>query len=262
MKTIEKFLPFHAVCSQGHLDILKLLVNFNKPHATLNTVENVSTCASGEQIRVYTGANGQKYASMFDLNARDDNDLTGLYTAVLASKYDICEYLLNLRVKQLTEQDLARMQQEKESKNKAKLKNAESSNSISLFSSLLSSLSSDDINQNISGSSGSSSNSFFDQLKNVFLDPKPTVDTVEAVKSMPDQAEPITPTAEAICDENAAYFNPINVNAYSKFGSTCLHEAIRSKQYALVNLLLNNGADANLPIYDTHIASSQVMQID
>ena len=233
------------MCSQGHLEILKLLVNFNKvPSKSPDNSAFFSTDA--EKLRVFTGgANSEKYLSMFDLNSLDVNDQSGLYAAVVANKYDICEYLINMRVKKLTQSDLIKIQQQEDNKQKEKLKTSESSGSISLFTSLISSLSNEEMKH---------SNSFFDHLKNVFLDPKPTPpcesllpsNLIDIDSSKKSQAETRDTTEPDI------YFNPININEYSKFGSTCLHEAIRNKNYLLVNLLLNNGANANLPIYDMH----------
>jgi GTPase SAR1 family protein/Leucine-rich repeat (LRR) protein len=51
-------------------------------------------------------------------------------------------------------------------------------------------------------------------------------------------------------EEKSPFFNPINVNSYSKFGRTCLHEAIRNGHIKLVQLLIQHGADVNLPIYE------------
>lgn len=196
---------------------------------------------------------------MFDLNSLDVNDQSGLHAAVVANKYDICEYLINLRVKQLTEKDLARIQrQQDENRQKTTntIKTSESSNSISLFSSLLSSLSNDDIKQN-----QTSGNSFFDHLKNVFLDTKSNETNIPSSPSVFIENKK---NNEEEDDEKQSppqpdtYFNPININQYSKFGSTCLHEAIRNKNYLLVNLLLNNGANANMPIYDVNSQSQNL----
>jgi hypothetical protein len=263
------------VCSQGHLEILKLLVTYNNPSSkssSSTTFDNLfsSTSSPLEQPKVFIsgggGGNGgieQKYLSMFDLNSLDVNDQSGLYAAVVANKYDICEYLINMRVKQLTENDLERirqLQQEEKSRREKvaaktpttkSIRTSESSNGISLFSSLLSSLSNDDIKQN----QQSQGNSFFDHLKNVFLDTKPTLENITTTTGTSSPSIQIETTKTNNDNEKQPlhsdiYFNPININQYSKFGSTCLHEAIRNKNYLLVNLLLTNGANANLPIYE------------
>jgi hypothetical protein len=234
------------------LEILKLLVNFNRNQQ----LPIISESSSLDQPKVYTGGiNGQKYTCMFDLNSRDVNDQSGLHTAVIGNKYEICEYLLNLRVKQLSEHDLNQIEHEK-NKAKSKLKTTESNNSISLFTSLLSSLSNDDINQNITSNSGGGG-SFFDQLKNVFLDSKPQPEPHIETAIPPVLIEPEISYGENKSQDDI-YFSPINVNSYSKFGSTCLHEAIRFKNYSLVNLLLTNGADANLPIYDMNSTPNEI----
>jgi len=63
--TIENFLPFHAACSQGHLDILKLLVESSSDNADLH--------------RVFTDDQQRRYTASFDLNAQDMNGHTGKF---------------------------------------------------------------------------------------------------------------------------------------------------------------------------------------
>ena len=197
------------------------------------------------------------------MNALDVNDQNALYTAVLANRYNICEYLLNLKVKKLTESDIAK--HEKLLKQIKIPRQKSSDGSVSIFTSLLSSLSSDDMNgPNGPSSSGiGASSSFFDQLKNVFLDPKPfepfvLVSSSESEKQIEASGNELEESSSSEDKPNEAevYFNPIDVNTYSKFGSTCLHEAIKKKNYLLVHLLLNHGANANLPIYDVNINSN------
>jgi len=40
------------------------------------------------------------------------NDQTGLHAAVIANRYEICEYLLNLKLKKLNENDIFQYQQQ------------------------------------------------------------------------------------------------------------------------------------------------------
>ena len=251
--TIENFLPYHAVCSQGHLDILKLLINYEPPPSQPTTNQLAK--------QICADSKGNPYLSLFDLNALDVNDQTALHTAVLANRYNICEYLLSLRVKKLTDSDIAK--HEKQLK-QLKIPRPKSSDaSVSIFTSLLSSLSSDDMNPNGSGSTSGigASSSFFDQLKNVFLEPRQPLEPFVLVSSSESEkqtgSEEESWTSELDKPHEAeVYVNPIDPNAYSKFGSTCLHEAIKKKNYLLVHLLLNHGANANLPIYDVNINSN------
>lgn len=94
MTTIEKFLPFHAACSQGHLDVLKLLVEYRS--SSLN--------------RVYFDSRGNRYLSTFDLNATDVNDQSGLFAAVLANRFEIVQYLLDVKLKLLSDSDCEKME--------------------------------------------------------------------------------------------------------------------------------------------------------
>lgn len=56
------------------------------------------------------------------------------------------------------------------------------------------------------------------------------------------------------------FFNPFNLDSYSKFGTTCLHEAIRSRNVDMVELLLSRGADANQQVFEFSAASSPSQQ--
>ena len=94
MTTIEKFLPFHAACSQGHLDVLKLLVEYRS--SSLNPV--------------YFDSRGSRYLSTFDLNATDVNDQSGLFAAVLANRYEIVQYLLDVKLKLLSDSDCEKIE--------------------------------------------------------------------------------------------------------------------------------------------------------
>lgn len=94
MTTIEKFLPFHAACSQGHLEVLKLLVEFRSSALT----------------RVYFDARGDRYLSTFDLNATDVNDQSGLFAAVLANRLEIVQYLLDFLCKKLSDSDCEKIE--------------------------------------------------------------------------------------------------------------------------------------------------------
>lgn len=53
------------------------------------------------------------------------------------------------------------------------------------------------------------------------------------------------------------YFNPVNISSYSKFGTTCLHEAIRCRNLRMVEFLLSKGADANQQIFDFNSGNQQ-----
>lgn len=94
MSTIEKFLPFHAACSQGHLDVLKLLIEHRSPSLD----------------QVYYDARGNRYASTFDVNACDVNEQSGLFAAVLANRLDVVRYLLDIKLRKLTDAECERIE--------------------------------------------------------------------------------------------------------------------------------------------------------
>jgi Leucine-rich repeat (LRR) protein len=258
--TIEKFLPFHAACAQGHIEILKLLVNFK------NSFEKEQQTYD----KVYSDASNQKYLSPFDLNALDVNEQSGLYAAVQGNRNVICEFLLNLKLKKLTDKDISKHE---EAVRKQNSKIPSESSSLFNLSSILS--------PNTQSVQPSSSISFFSQLKNVLLDssPKPQDSfVINYTKSSPfqdhhketlfdhehiaeEESDMSTGTDTAELSSNATvYFNPININNYSKFGTTCLHEAVKNRNFPLVQLLVAKGANVNLPIYEPLAQLSTVEQ--
>ena len=367
--TIEKFLPFHAACSQGHLDILKLLIEYGNASVTAC----IATSNNKQHYpRVFADERGQRYSFLFDLNALDVNEYTGLGSAVCANRHDICQYLLNLRVRLLSESEQLQLEQlhqrfavgaarsslSPSSSLSSSLSSAATSAAaaatasasqpslamfsssrpigvggggggggataasatasatsesqptaaaaaaaahISYSSSILSGLESIATGQPIF----SSSVSFFDHLKNAFMD------TIAPTSASASNAAPTSAFSAAFIDDQAnehqqdqhqsnddtdesratmsmlpldaqsrrnlaaafalssssnstsgggggsktVFFNPINLNGYSKFGNTCLHDAIRQRNYALVAMLVQHGADVHLPVYDMSLAS-------
>ena len=89
-------------------------------------------------------------------------------------------------------------------------------------------------------------------------------ETSSVMKKVPQQQQ--QQQLEVIEDddviEQAEYFNPFNIDSYSKFGTTCLHEAIRSRNAEMVELLLSRGADSNQQVFEfsSTIASSPQQQ--
>ena len=179
----------------------------------------------------------QKYQLLFDLNSLDANDQSALYHAVIANKYNICDYLLKLKVPLLSVSKASYYE-----------KNRQKINDLFTNESFYSSIS----------SSKSSNDSFLDQLKSVFLDPKSydpyyTINYSANEDSKVDTESSESETDESDTETNTEYFNPINVNQYSKFGFTCLHESIRAKNTKIADLLIKNGADPNLPVLDSNM---------
>lgn len=255
VNTIERFLPFHAVCSQGHIEILKLLVTF-KPQTR-----------PGEKAilydKIYQSASGDKYLNSFDLNAVDVNEQSGLFAAVQANRYQVCEYLLGLRFKKLSEKDVLRHEE------LVKKHNSQIPTENSSFFNLSSILSSATQPQN-QQQQPSTSFSFFSHLKSALLDntqvAKPSIDSYAVNYSKTGVNSTFHDNHhhdtlfdhEAIIEEEESdsdqqFFNPINLNKYSKFGTTCLHEAIKNRNLPLVQLLLAKGANVNSPIYETQV---------
>jgi len=177
------------------------------------------------------------------------NDQTGLHAAVIANRYEICEYLLNLKLKKLNENDIFQYQQQNILNETKRLNKSRTSSQISTSNK----------STNSNGDESTTSGSFFDHLKNVFLDIKsydPYIINYTANLDNEDhvlEEEEEDLTKPIITDEtNIIYFNPIEIDTYSKFGTTCLHETVRNKNFNLLKLLLNNGANFNLPIYGSN----------
>jgi ankyrin repeat protein len=149
--TIENFLPFHAVCSQGHLAILQLLLAFI-PTKSSSELEKLDE----EFQQIYTDYLDRRYLSSFDLNALDMNGQSGFHLAVLGNHLAICKFLVEYKVKQLDKQELDAYEQKRTKKMQSLL----NSNKIK-----------DDKKQE-ANEPDAPQYSLFDHFKNVFLDPK------------------------------------------------------------------------------------------
>ena len=157
--TIENFLPFHAVCSQGHLNILKLILNYKSPASfTSNENGNFFDDYNLDFQKVYSNDQHQKYLNSFDLNSLDMNGQSGLHLAVLGNHLEVCSYLLEYQIKQLSSRELSDYELKRTNKLKA-ISKSRTSSSVSQKSKAYS----DEDGPQIS---------LFDHLKNVFLDVK------------------------------------------------------------------------------------------
>lgn len=104
-------------------------------------------------------------------------------------------------------------------------------------------------------------------MKSVFLDTKAYDPYVinytsnpfekETIKEEQEHENPEDIENETDKAELCEYFNPFNINAYSKFGTTCLHEAVRCRNVKMVELLLSKGADANQQVFDFNSGNQQ-----
>ena len=64
--TIENFLPFHVVCSQGHVEILKLLLGYD-PAFNENSELSTTIQAYFDYKRVFVDhTGGNKYLNSFE----------------------------------------------------------------------------------------------------------------------------------------------------------------------------------------------------
>ena len=254
--TIENFLPFHAVCSQGHVEILKLLLGydpaFNENSELSTTIQAYFDESDFDYKRVFADhTGGNKYLNSFDLNELDMNGHNGLHAAVLANHENIVYQLLNYRVKKLTLSDLN--EYEKKIKHKLHMKALRLQQTQRRNSTPQRSKSIDEIG------------SLIDHFKNVFLDIKSYDPYVVNYHNEEEQLETINQNLEPAdvnlnrtispriseCEEE--WFNPFNVDSYSKFGSTCVHEAIRNGNRNIVSLLIESGhANVNLPVCDAN----------
>lgn len=172
---------------------------------------------------------------LFDLNSLDANDQSALYHAVIANKYNICDYLLKLKVPVLSLTKRSYYE-----KKRQKINDLFANESFHLSVS----------------SSKSSNDSFLDQLKSVFLDPKSYDPYYTINYSATEEAKTESESSDSEPEDEetpVVFFNPINVNQYSKFGLTCLHESIRAKNAKIADLLIKHGADPNLPVLDSNM---------
>lgn len=222
LSTIENFLPIHAACSQGHLEIVKLLMEHEYPDELINIYDDLTN-------------NLTLYLFAFDLNSRDINDLSILHSAVNSGKIEICKYLLNFKVKSYEKQYFLKFNVKKQRKYRLDRFISEyKKNTIKL----------------------GENQSFYDALYSFLNDEKPNESDSVIVKY----------TKEDNIEENEELklqlLNPIYINFYSKFGLTCLHDAIRQGNIELVKLLVEHGADINLPIEtsDKKIISNSLVE--
>lgn len=81
-----------------------------------------------------------------------------------------------------------------------------------------------------------------------------------ATKKVPQQQQQLEVIEDDDVIEQAEYFNPFNIDSYSKFGTTCLHEAIRSRNAEMVELLLSRGADSNQQVFEFSSTSASSPQ--
>ena len=243
IETIESFLPIHAACSQGHLNIVKLIIEYKYSGDFLNIYE-----ASGFNEQKECIVN--KYLFPFDLNMVDVNEQTILYTCVLSNKLDICEYLLKIKVKKLNKYELKKLSKKKQLD--YKLRN------------FISSYNQQQVVQ--TQQIDSAGYSFFNYLKGI-LDNKPsssnsneylTVRYEAEIKEEDNENEIVEDDDddELNSRDESLLFSPINLNYYSKFGFTCLHEAINIENLDLIKLLIEHNADVNLPVYDIQNVNS------
>lgn len=83
--TVEKWLPLHAACINGHIDVVELLLNYTYPDHLYAT------------YRDPTGETEWRLA--FDPNTQDVTGQTALYVACLLGNKPLVDLLVNWRVK-------------------------------------------------------------------------------------------------------------------------------------------------------------------
>lgn len=93
LHTVEKWLPIHAACINGHTALLDLLFQFNYPTKLLKTFEIVK---NNKII---------KYRMPFDVNELDVTGQSVLYVACLLGNSQTVETILNLKVPQLIDDE-------------------------------------------------------------------------------------------------------------------------------------------------------------
>lgn len=82
--TVERWLPLHAACINGHTTLVELLLNYPYPQELLSTLRD----ESGEW----------EWRVPFDPNTQDVTGQTSLYVACLLGNKPLVEYLLNWRL--------------------------------------------------------------------------------------------------------------------------------------------------------------------
>ena len=276
IQTIENFLPIHAACSQGHYELVKMLLEYNYPESLLNVYESTGDITTNDPY---------KYLFAFDLNSCDCNEQTILYTSICSNKYDLCKYLLDLKIKSLTMNFIhtkldrkkqidfklrkfllnhhnSKQQQQKQQLGSQSPSSTNINDSYAFYEQLKQFLNSkaDNIDSISTGSAGSGSGLVASKSRTSSIDSK----QLTVVYHSSQEDEQLLPQSQqqqqpVEIEEDLIFFNPFNVNMYSKFGCTCLHEAIRSQNINIIKLLINkHDADINLPIYDSTSVLDQI----
>jgi ankyrin repeat protein len=86
-QTVEKWLPVHACCINGHVAVLELLLKFPYPPRVMCTLKDKTA--------------EWAYDMPFDLNARDVTGQSVLYLACYVGNQKLVDCLLKFRVKSL-----------------------------------------------------------------------------------------------------------------------------------------------------------------
>lgn len=94
---MERWLPIHACCINGHVSVLELLFHFPYPQHVLRKFRD-----SSEQY---------EYFMPFDINERDATGQNILYVACLLGNKKLLDVILKFRVKatRITEQDVRKL---------------------------------------------------------------------------------------------------------------------------------------------------------
>jgi Ankyrin repeats (3 copies) len=83
--TVEKWLPFHAACINGHNNLVEMMLKHSYPEELMSTFRDVT----GEW----------EYRLAFDPNSQDVTGQTALYVTCLLGNKPLVELLLNWKVK-------------------------------------------------------------------------------------------------------------------------------------------------------------------
>jgi ankyrin repeat protein len=83
--TVEKWLPFHAACINGHNNLVEMMLKHDYPEELMSTYRDVT----GEW----------EYRLAFDPNSQDVTGQTALYVTCLLGNKPLVELLLNWKVK-------------------------------------------------------------------------------------------------------------------------------------------------------------------
>lgn len=281
--TVEHWLPVHAATINNHQEIVQLLLTYKYSrnvmkryftHFSIETVHSVtrlSTERKNSKAKQMTNDCDKQflYLMPFDLNAQDIAGQSILYLATLVGNQSLVEFLLNFRLKtipyalyiehfenKLTENfDIDAeysLLYEFDEVDDLSDTDSDSSIDITVIGTVDSTISSQ--KQPIGTTVNSSQSTIKSSIQNLIRKFSPSSSPCKTHYSTQTEAE-----SNFLKKNKRIFFNksdlqiyeinPLNIDLYCNYNmETALHCAVKKRHYSIASLLLENGADPNLPI--------------